>query len=165
MNPYWVKIEGIRLAIVPRPRPDDWLPDDVRALQHAGVDVLVSALTPEETEELGLVEEARFCKDCDLEFLSLPIEDRSVPVSASEFVQFLDSVSGHLRKGKAVAVHCRAGIGRSSIIVASALIRNGLSVESAFRTIEEARRCPVPDTPEQRQWVERFSAQFCASEK
>ena len=55
-----------------------------------------------------------------------------------------------MREGRAVAVHCRAGIGRSSMIVASALIRNGLSPESAFRAIEESRGCNVPDTPEQK---------------
>jgi len=85
-----------------------------------------------------------------MEFLSFPIEDRSVPSSSNEFNALVDSVIGSLRNGKGVAVHCRAGIGRSSMIVASALIRNGLSAESAFRAIEEARGCPVPDTPEQR---------------
>jgi len=44
------------------------------------------------------------------------------------------------------------------MIVASALIRIGLSTESAFRPIEESRGCPVPDTREQRQWIERHSS-------
>jgi protein-tyrosine phosphatase len=158
MNPYWIKAEGIQLAIAPRPRGNDWLADDIKFLQRAGVDVLVSALTQTENEELGLVEENRCCEESGMEFLSFPIEDRSVPISFTEFNEMVGSLTDFLRKGKSVAVHCRAGIGRSSMIVASALIRNGLSVESAFRAIEESRGCPVPDTPEQKEWVERHSS-------
>jgi protein-tyrosine phosphatase len=165
MNLFWVKIEGIRLAIAPRPRGGDWLEDDVRLLQRAGVDVIVSALTPVEAEELGLLEEGHRCQSSGLEFLSFPIEDRSFPLSLSEFDGLLNSVTDYLRTGKAVGVHCRAGIGRSSIIVACTLIRNGLSVESAFTAIREARGCSVPDTPEQRQWVERYSSRFARAEK
>jgi hypothetical protein len=58
MNPYWIKTEGFRLAIIPRPRGRDWLLEDIRFLQRAGVDVVVSALTVAENEELGLVEES-----------------------------------------------------------------------------------------------------------
>ncbi len=155
MNPYWIKAEGFRLAIIPRPREQDWLADDIRFLRQVrGVDVVVSALTASENEELGLTEESQWCQRSGVEFLSFPIEDRSVPDSLSKFNGLLRSVTEYLRNGKAVAVHCRAGIGRSSMIVAAALIRNGLSVESAFRAIEEARGCPVPDTAEQRQWIE-----------
>ena len=148
------------MAITPRPRGKDWLEDDIRFLQRAGVDVLVSALTPAEAEELGLLEESQFCQSNGLEFLSLPIEDRSVPSSFNEIDGLLNSVTDYLRNGKAVGVHCRAGIGRSSMIVASALIRNGLSVDTAFSAIQEARGCSVPDTPEQRQWVERYASRL-----
>jgi len=165
MNPFWIRKEGLRLAITPRPRGYDWLVDDIRLLKRAGVDVLVSALTPYETEDMGLLEESQCCQNYGLEFLSFPIEDRSVPTSFSEFDGLLNSLTDRLRKGKAVGVHCRAGIGRSSMIVASALIRDGLSVDSAFRVIQDARGCSVPDTAEQRQWVERYSSRFGPSEK
>jgi protein-tyrosine phosphatase len=69
----------------------------------------------------------------------------------------LKTIMEYLHSGKAVGVHCRAGIGRSSLIAVSALIRAGFSADSAFRLAEEARGCPVPDTPEQRRWVERFA--------
>jgi len=165
MNPFWIRKEGLRLAITPRPRGYDWLVDDIRLLKRAGIDVLVSALTPYETEDMGLLEESQCCQNYGLEFLSFPIEDRSVPTSFSEFDGLLNSLTDRLRKGKAVGVHCRAGIGRSSMIVASALIRDGLSVDSAFRAIQDARGCSVPDTAEQRQWVERYSSRFRSSGK
>jgi protein-tyrosine phosphatase len=154
MNPFWIKTDGVRLAIMARPRGREWLLDDIRFLQRAGVDVIVSALTAAENEELGLIEERQCCQETGVRFVSFPIEDRSVPSSSGEFKELIDSVVDYLRNGKSVAVHCRAGIGRSSMIVASVLIRNGLSSESAFSAIEESRGCSVPDTPEQRQWVE-----------
>jgi protein-tyrosine phosphatase len=118
--------------------------------------VIVSALTPIETEELGLLEEPECCRTNGIEFFSFPIEDRSVPPSSSSFRELLNSLNVSLAEGKAVGVHCRAGIGRSSLIVASLLIENGLSPEAAFFAIREARGCPVPDTVEQRNWVERY---------
>jgi hypothetical protein len=105
IKPFWIKIEGVRLAIAPRPRGGDWLEDDVRLLQRAGVDVIVSALTPVEAKELGLLEEGHFCKSTGLEFLSFPIEDRSVPPSLNEFDGLLHSVIDYLHTGKAVGVH------------------------------------------------------------
>jgi len=69
-----------------------------------------------------------------------------------------ETIAEFLRKGKAVGVHCRAGIGRSSMIVASALIQNGLSVDSAFRSIQESRGCSVPG-------VERYSSRSGLSEE
>jgi|SRR5215472_7389994 len=160
MNPYWIKQKGLRLGIVPRPRGQDWLADDISALRRAGVDVVVSALTPDETEEWGLLDESRCCEDNGLNFLSFPIVDRSVPASLSEFDGLLDAVREYLREGKAVVVHCWGGVGRSSVIAACALIRYGLSVDDAFRLIEESRGRQVPDTAEQRRWVERYSSRF-----
>ena len=81
MNPYWIEAGSCRLAILPRPRGWDWLPDDIAAARRDGVDVIVSALTEAENHELGLTEEAQYCKESAIEFLSFPIEDRSLPDS------------------------------------------------------------------------------------
>src|SRR5215472_3224195 len=73
MNPFWINSEGVRLAITPRPRGEDWLEDDIRLLQRAGIDVVVSALTQVEAEELGLLREGQCCQNNGLEFHSFPI--------------------------------------------------------------------------------------------
>jgi protein-tyrosine phosphatase len=106
---------------------------------------------------LGLLQEEHECRSNGLDFISFPIEDRSVPSSAQEFESFLDSVLILVRKRMAIGVHCRAGIGRSSMIVAALLIRSGHSPAAAFQIISESRGCPVPDTPEQKQWMEKWS--------
>jgi protein-tyrosine phosphatase len=142
---------------MPRPRGADWLEDEVRALKRDGVDVLVSALEADEVAELELLQEEEFCRAVGIEFLSFPIPDRSLPGSVERFEAFIDSADRHLRTGKAVVVHCRAGIGRSTMIAASLLLRHGFSAAESFALLEKARGFPVPDTPEQREWVERFA--------
>jgi len=158
MNPYWINAGSCRLAILPRPRGWDWLPDDIAAARRDGVDVIVSALTEPENQELGLSEEAKYCKESAIEFLSFPIEDRSLPDSEESLDAFIGSLDERLKQGKSIAIHCRAGIGRSSMLCACLLVRRGLSSESAFQRIQQARGCAVPDTSEQRNWVESFAS-------
>ena len=47
-----------RIAIAARPRGNDWLCDEVSAFSREGIDTLVSMLTDEEAEELGLEQES-----------------------------------------------------------------------------------------------------------
>ena len=156
MNHYWIRTEIGRIAIMPRPRGGDWLADDIGFLQRSGAGVIVSALTLGEVAELALAEEQSCCAARGLIFYSFPIDDRSVPVSLSKFNEFLGSLNSELQKGSAIAIHCRAGIGRSSLIAACLLIKQGILAEDALRLVEEARGAPVPDTPEQRDWIKKF---------
>jgi protein-tyrosine phosphatase len=157
MSLYWINLDDVRLGIMPRPRGNDWLPDDLRTLRKEGVDVIASALTAPEAEELGLSAEAQACTQSGLIFVSFPIEDRSLPTDQTKFDSLVDQLLQYSKNGRSIAVHCRAGIGRSSLIAACVLVKMGFSAEAAFHAIELSRGCPIPDTPEQRQWVERYS--------
>jgi len=157
---FWVQSRSLRLGTMPRPRGLDWLADDIKSLRQAGVDVIVSALTPMESEELGLTQESTLCGQNEIDFVSFPIEDRSVPASVAEFDALLSQLQGHASRGRSVAVHCRMGIGRASLIAAGLLTRHGLCAAEAFQAIEQARGVYVPDTLEQRAWIERFAKRF-----
>jgi protein-tyrosine phosphatase len=156
MNLDWIKASGLQLAIVPRPRGGDWLQDDLRSLKAAGIDVLVSLLTQAEADELGLSSEAQDCKEVGIRFLTFPIEDRSVPNSATAFSKFTEQVDSEARKHCAIGIHCRAGIGRSSLFAACLLAQHGYEPTAAFEVIAQARGRAVPDTDEQRRWVEQW---------
>jgi len=142
---------------MPRPRGNDGLPDDLRRLRQDGVDVIVSALTGSETEELGLASESHECCRNKILYISFPIEDRCLPAQLSDFANLMDQVVEYAKESKSIVIHSRAGIGCSSLIAASVLVKMGLSPAVAFEAIELPRGCPVPDTAEQRQWVERYS--------
>ncbi len=57
-----------RIAILARPRGGDWLCDEMTALSREGIDVLVSMLTEEEADELGLHRESGACEAAAIKF-------------------------------------------------------------------------------------------------
>ncbi len=161
---YW--IDGPwrgRLAIMPRPRGGDWLGDEMRGWREAGIDVVVSLLTPAEITELDLALENALVESYAMKYLSFPIEDRSVPESRDETLVLTNTLSQALDEGKNVAIHCRQGIGRAALIAACLLVSAGMSAGEAFRRVTAARGCPVPETSEQRNWVEAYSRQTPAT--
>jgi len=159
MTPFWVEADPqIRLAIVSRPRGNDWLGDELSHMKRAGVDVLVSMLQPEEAAELGLSAEAELCAARGIQFRSFPIPDRETPFSTAAFAEFVADLQVEIHAGRSVAVHCRASIGRSSLLLAALLTAEGLTPGEAFRRLSKARGLQVPDTPDQIRWVERFAA-------
>ena len=122
-------------------------------MSHEGIEVLVSMLTVEEAEELGLSDESAECAAAGISFVNVAIPDRSVPSDTDAFLRSVDQLATRVREGRYLAVHCRVCIGRSSVLAASILVRLGWDAETAFLAIEVARGCSVPDTPEQKQWV------------
>lgn len=159
MDPFWIETgNDLRLAIVPRPRGGDWLEDEAAAMKKAGIDILVSMLRDEEAVELGLTTEAATCRTAGIEFKSFPIQDREVPSSLASFSAFVEQLRAELHSGRSVAVHCRASIGRASLLLAGVLCAEGFPPEDAFRRLAKARGLQVPDTAEQVQWIQRFAA-------
>jgi len=92
-----------------------------------------------------------------MEFVSFPVPDREVPSSRPEASALAHLLVSRVSQGKTAAVHCRAGIGRSSVIAACALVCLGTSPDCAFEMIARARGVEVPDTEEQRAWVRAFA--------
>ncbi len=142
-----------QLVILRRPRGHDWLIDEVRTWRAAGVNVVVSLLTNEETTDLGLTEERQAAVDQGLRFISFPIADYSVPKSVESVIHLMRELHELLYEGKHVGIHCRQGIGRSGLIAASLLVGAGGEPTEAFARVAAGRGTPVPDTPEQREWV------------
>jgi protein-tyrosine phosphatase len=159
MKPYWVDTGNpLRLAIVPRPRGGDWLEDELNQMKRAGIDVLVSMLQVDEAAELGLSSEAELCEARGIVFRAFPIPDRETPPSTASFSQFVEDLRTDAHAGRSVAVHCRASIGRSSLLLAALLTAEGFAPDDAFRRLIVARGLQVPDTADQVRWVERFAA-------
>lgn len=145
-----------RLALMPRPRGDDWLENEVRGLRASGIDLIVSLLERAEAEELGLAREADACASAGVEFRSFPIPDRDVPPLDAMTRAFIEGVRDAVADGASTVIHCRMGIGRSSLIAAAVLQRFGVSAEDALDRLTRARGLPVPDTEAQRAWILAF---------
>ena len=154
---YWISELGTaRLAISARPEGGDLLENEIRRFREAGVDVIVSTLTSEEIEELDLAKEPDYCSEVGIDFESFPIPDHDIPDSYETVRVFVEGLSKDLLAGKAVMIHCFAGVGRSALLAACTLCVMGLTVNRAFELISRSRGCIVPETILQRVWVDRF---------
>lgn len=155
---YWIATPTPgRLAVMPRPRGGDWLEDEARAWKDAGVDVVVSLLTPDEIAEFDLAHEAEFVQVNGMLFWSKPVVDRGVPQSTEEAAEFVSMLAKLLESGQNVAIHCRQGIGRSALFAVAALVASGVEVNDAIGRVSRARGRAVPETPDQHQWLLDFA--------
>lgn len=159
-RPHWIEMPAPgRIAIMARPRADDWLEAEIAEWKAIGLDRVVCLLEPEEVSELGLQREAEFCRASGIEFVSFPIADRGVP-EIPHAREIARSIAAGIADGRSIAIHCRAGIGRSSVIAACALICAGFGAEDAVALIRQARGLSVPDTEEQLDWIKAFGGAY-----
>jgi len=160
-NLYWVEETWPgKLALAARPRGGDWLQDEIESWKVAGIHSVVSLLTPEEEKDLELRREGTETRAQGLNFISFPIPDRQIPRSETKVAEVLDKIDARLADGKNVLVHCRQGVGRTGLIAACLLVRKGLSPGAAVERVSVARGVPVPETPEQREWIDQYATAF-----
>ncbi len=147
-----------KLYVSSRPRGGDWLSDETKRWRRSGIQTVLSLLTQEEESELDIRDEADEVRKQGMKFISFPIPDRSVPASRTAAVEMLDEVHDELQRGKNVLVHCRQGIGRAGMVAASLLVLDGAEPGAAIEKVSNARGVPVPETPDQEQWIYRLPA-------
>jgi protein-tyrosine phosphatase len=147
-----------KLAVAARPRGGDWLEDEAADWKRAGVDVVFSLLTSQEERDLDLRNEAAEFRAQGMQFASFPIPDRQVPSSEAKLAVALEKLDADLAAGRNVVVHCRQGIGRSGLIAACLLVTRGLSPGAAVGSVSASRGVSVPETTEQRNWIDGYAA-------
>lgn len=154
---YWInQFASGNLAIMPAPRLDEQLEATIMAWKDEGADIVVSLLEPLEVPNLIDAERA-LCEEFGVEFVSFPIRDKTVPDMSGPFAGIARQLADRIAAGASVAVHCRAGIGRSTVLAACILILLGVDGDVALDMIATARGVEVPETEAQRQWVLGFA--------
>jgi hypothetical protein len=73
-----------------------------------------------------------------------PIPDRGVPASVQAAHSLWSHLAAKIRAGQSVGVHCRAGIGRSGLVVAGTLVHFGIPDHEAWDRAARARGIPCP---------------------
>lgn len=149
---YWIQSfeNNARIGIMPRPRGGDWLEDEITYFKRQKVTLLVSLLEKDEVGELELRNEEACCLQHGIEFLQFPVKDRNIPVNAQGMIQ---SLLKYLEEGASIVIHCRMGIGRSTIIAGAVLVSRGYKANAVLKHISEVRGLKVPDTDEQVSWL------------
>ena len=133
-----------------------YLARDMAAYQKAGVGRIVSMLATDEAETLGLAGEADACSNAGMLFDQHPIQDFGLP-DLNQFQALVDDIKGWIQGGQGVAVHCRAGIGRSGMVASGVLVALGRSAEQAIKDVSHARGVSIPDTVEQGRFIAAFA--------
>ncbi len=125
------------------PRPEGRPLRHARQLARHGITALVSLLAVAEARELGcdLAALARACRRCAILWRAAPIADFAPPGPAFERVWRALGPRLHrlVRTGRGVALHCRAGLGRSGTVAARLLIELGLPPAEAIARVRTAR--------------------------
>ena len=146
-----------QIALVPRPRGGEWLEDEAAAWSAAGLNVIVSMLDADEVQAFELEREEEFCVANDIEFVAFPVTDRSVPDLDQAFWHLTEKLRKLLLEGKNIGIHCRQSIGRAPLLAAILMVFFGVEPDEAFRQLSAARGVEVPETDEQKAWLEKFA--------
>jgi hypothetical protein len=125
----------------------DAFADELPALWQAGVRAIVCLL--------NMPSAALAYSSAGFNFQCLPIADGDAP-SLKQGDTFLRFVAAEHQLGRAVAVHCEAGIGRTGVMLAAYLVASGVAPEQALQRVRSLRPGAV-ETGRQVQFLHRFS--------
>ena len=132
------------------------LDEDLMAMSGHGVSLLVT-LT-----ESGL--DRNRLRPYGLENWHFPIRDMTAPVSTGQTIGLVCRIIAALERGEVAAVHCRAGVGRTGMVLACIRAAQGADPSAA---VAEVRRVNpfYMQTAAQEAFVSRFADDFHGSGK
>ncbi len=157
-NTYWV-IPG-RMLAGEHPAGADRAESCARLarLQGAGIDSFVDLTEP------GEMPAYRHLLPKGTGYLRSAIVDTRVPNNVAQTREVLAAIQAALDGGRRVYVHCRAGIGRTGLVVGCFLANQSPTGAAAIETLnrlwhqsERAKSWPnVPQTPEQADYIRHW---------
>jgi ADP-ribosyl-[dinitrogen reductase] hydrolase len=158
-NTYWA-LPGLLLA---GEHPSGLTPDATRqrlsTLLTSGIECFLDLTHPSEIDSYDQA------LPFHIEYLRKPIRDHSLPERREHMMEILDCLHDALRSGRPAYVHCRAGIGRTGMVVGCLLVERGLTGEQALAELarlwqqtERSKFWPsVPETEAQTDYVRRWT--------
>ena len=158
-NTYWV-IPG-RLLAGEYPGGNDFSDSRARLkrIQDAGIDYFVDL-----TEE-GELAPYRHLLPFRIKYQRSAIIDQSVPVNVAQTQKILSDIQTALTSGRRIYVHCRAGIGRTGLVIGCHLAqeteKDGKAalkrLNQLWRKSDRSKSWPeVPQTAEQAEYIKNW---------
>lgn len=143
-----LEVAGGRVSLSPMPGRGGDLAADLDALADWGAELVVSLTEPQEMDASRLAAEVRLR---GMGWLHLPVPDYGVPAEAM-IGSAIETLSGRLRAGGRVAVHCMGGCGRSGALALRLMVLAGEPPDTALARLRAVRPCAV-ETEDQRLWA------------
>jgi atypical dual specificity phosphatase len=145
---HWI-VPG-RIGTAPLPGAVIDIRHDLDALRTVGVTMLIT-LTRGDLPQDALAAHG-------LKNLHLPIYDREAP-SINQLRMLAVRITRLIQSGEVLAVHCRAGLGRTGTVVAGWLIHEGLTADAALARIRSIDKDYV-QTAEQEEFLHKLELSF-----
>ena len=161
-NSYWVVPGKVLAGEYPGGTNTEATRERLQRLMAAGVECFMDLTQPGELTPY----------DPDLplsiEYLRKPIRDHGIPAQRAHMIEILDCIQDSVESGRCVYVHCRAGIGRTGMVIGCLLVERGFLGEAALdelnRLWQQSERSQnwgsVPETDEQSNFVRTWKPQL-----
>ena len=105
--------------------------EDIERLAQSGVTGIVDTRAEYKDDEAAL-------KQAGIQLLYLPTPDTQ-PLTIEQLTEGAAWVLEQIRGGGKVLIHCEHGVGRSVLLTAAALVRDGFSTEDALHLVQTKR--------------------------
>lgn len=159
-NSYWVVAGSFVAGEYPGRRDDAETSEHLNTLLAAGVDAFIDLTMPGELDPYVQLLPPH------VEYDNKPLRDHDVPDAPEQMLEILAVVADALRRNRTLYLHCRAGIGRTGMVVGCWLANRGLAGEAALDELnrlwqanERSRKwLLIPETPEQQAFVRDWRA-------
>ncbi|WP_342363067.1 dual specificity protein phosphatase family protein [Terrarubrum flagellatum] len=124
------------------------------ALSAAGATAMITLVETAMLDAFGVPDLGAVAARAGLAWLHLPIADFSTPDTAflARWREEGRGIHARLDRGEAIAIHCRAGLGRTGTVAAMILVERSLQPREAIAAVREARPGTI-ETTEQQAWV------------
>lgn len=157
-NTYWVIPDRLLAGEYPGDIEETAALERLSSLHQAGFDGFIDL-----TEE-GELPPYRHLLAKHSEYRRFAIVDCGVPNNVSQTQEILSTIRAAITRGRRVYVHCRAGIGRTGLIVGCFLAEEESNGKSALKTLnalwrqsERSASWPrVPQTAEQADYIRHW---------
>lgn len=150
MDYYWLKPNKILVGQVPKTS------DDIQRLKSLGVGQIVSLLE----DDYGL--ESTWASNMRMGYKRFSIPDFGTP-GLDVLTSIISAMDECIDSGHVVYVHCMMGLGRSGTVVASYLVKDGMSAKAAIAKVRQLRPGSI-QTEEQEQLIYMFEKE-CKAKK
>jgi hypothetical protein len=157
-NSYWVLPGRLLAGEHPGACSEAEVPKRIQRLLDAGIDYYV------DLTELGEVAEYRHLLPGSADYVRSAIVDTGLPVNVAQTRALVSVLRSALARKRRIYVHCRAGIGRTGLLIGCFLAEEDRDGEAAlerlnrlWRQSARAKSWPtVPQTAEQADYVRRW---------
>ena len=123
---------------------NDWhrdLDSDIRAIANWGASAVVTIMTDDELQFLGVGNLGLYVAKYGMEWYQIPVPDTTAPnyETLEQWDYIRRRIHSRLNREEKIIIHCRGGLGRSGTLAAKLLMDKGLTCREAIERVRVAR--------------------------